>query len=134
MHPECRSKRLSYDANAMDLQLNDKVAIVTGSSRGIGLAISHALAAEGCRVTMCARTETRLRDAATEVIRTAGAADRVLAVTADVSTEAGAGDVVTRTVATFGGIDVVVNNVSSAGGGGLLDKPTRTGSWSSIRR
>ena len=68
----------------MDLQLNDKVAVVTGSSRGIGLAISHALAAEGCRVTLCARTESRLRDAAAEVARTAGSAERVLAVTADV--------------------------------------------------
>jgi 3-oxoacyl-[acyl-carrier protein] reductase len=105
----------------MDLQLNDRVAIVTGSSRGIGLAISHALAAEGCRVTMCARTEPRLRDAAAEVGLTAGAGGHVLAVTADVSTEAGARDVVSRTVETFGGIDVVVNNVSTAGGGGLLD-------------
>ena len=114
-------KRLSYDAIAMDLQLNDKVAIVTGSSRGIGLAISHALAAEGCRVAMCARTGPRLGEAATDVARTAGAADRVLAVPADVSLEHGASDVVTRTVETFGGIDVVINNVSSAGGGGLLD-------------
>ena len=105
----------------MDLQLNDKVAIVTGSSRGIGLAISQALAAEGCRITMCARTEPRLREAATAVGGAAGASDRVLAVQADVSTEAGAADVVTRTVETFGGIDVVVNNVSSAGGGGLLN-------------
>ena len=114
-------KRLSYDASAMDLQLNDKVAVVTGSSRGIGLAISHALAAEGCRVTLCARTESRLRDAAAEVARTAGSAERVLAVTADVSTEAGAAQVVTRTVERFGGVDVVVNNVSMAGGKGLLD-------------
>ena len=121
MHPECRTKRLSYDAFAMDLQLNDKVAIVTGSSRGIGLAISHALAAEGCRVTMCARSEPRLRAAATEVGRSAGSSDRVIAVTADVSTETGAGDVVARTVEAFGGIDIVVNNVSTAGGGGLLD-------------
>ena len=105
----------------MDLQLNDKVAIVTGSSRGIGLAISHALAAEGCRVTLCARTESRLLDAAAEVGRSAGSADRVLAVTADVSTEAGASQVVTRTVERFGGVDVVVNNVSMAGGKGLLD-------------
>ena len=121
MQPECRLKRLSYDANAMNLQLSDKVAIVTGSSRGIGLAIAHALAAEGGRITMCARTEARLRQAASEVERAAGAAGRVLAVTADVSTEAGAHQVVTRTVETFGGIDVVVNNVSMAGGGGLLD-------------
>jgi len=105
----------------MDLQLNDKVALVTGSSRGIGLAISHALATEGCRVTLCARTESRLRDAAAEVARSAGSPDRIVAVTADVSTESGAAQVVARTVETFGGIDVVVNNVSMAGGKGLLD-------------
>ena len=105
----------------MNLQLNDKVAIVTGSSRGIGLAIAHALAAEGGRITMCARTDARLRQAASEVERTAGGSGRVLPVTADVSTEAGAHQVVTRTVETFGGIDVVVNNVSMAGGRGLLD-------------
>jgi len=104
----------------MDLQLNDKVAIVTGSSRGIGLSIARALTAEGCRVTMCARTEPRLRDAAADVARTAGP-DRVLAVSADVSTEDGAAQVVSKTAETFGGIDVVVNNVSTAGGGGLLD-------------
>jgi 3-oxoacyl-[acyl-carrier protein] reductase len=105
----------------MDLELNGKVAIITGSSRGIGLAIAHALAAEGCRVAMCARTEARLRHAALDVAQTAGAAERVLAVPADVSTESGAGQVVRRTVETFGGLDVVVNNVSTAGGGGLLD-------------
>ena len=121
MHPKCRLEWLSYDAKAMDLQLNDKVAIVTGSSRGIGLAIAHALAAEGCRVALCARTEARLREAASEVEQTAGTAGRVLAVGADVSTEAGAGQVVARTVETFGGVDVVVNNVSMAGGRGLLD-------------
>ena len=121
MHPECRVKWLSYDADAMDLQLNDRVAIVTGSSRGIGLAIAHALAAEGCRLSLCARTEARLRQAASEVEQTAGRAGRVLAVSADVSTEAGAVQVVTRTVETFGGVDVVVNNVSMAGGRGILD-------------
>ena len=105
----------------MDLQLNDKVALVTGSIRGIGLAIAHALAAEGCRVAMCARTEARLGQAALEVGQSASVAERVLAIPADVSTEAGAGTVVARTVETFGGIDVLVNNVSMAGGGGLLD-------------
>ena len=121
MHSECRLKPLSYDADPMDLQLNDKVAVVTGSSRGIGLAIAHALAAEGCRVTLCARTDERLRHAAAEVARTAGTPDRVLAVRADVSADAGAAHVVARTVESFGGIDVVVNNVSMAGGRGLLD-------------
>jgi 3-oxoacyl-[acyl-carrier protein] reductase len=121
MQRECRTKQLSYDAGAMDLQLNDRVALVPGSSRGIGLAISHALAGEGCRVCLCARTESRLTAAAALVAQTAGSADRVLAVTADVSTEAGADQVVARAVETFGGIDVLVNNVSMAGGGGLLN-------------
>jgi 3-oxoacyl-[acyl-carrier protein] reductase len=105
----------------MDLQLNDRVAIVTGSSRGIGLAISHVLASEGCLVTVCARTEARLQEAAGEVARSAGAPNRVLPVTADVSTAEGAAEVVARTVDTFGGVDVLVNNVSMAGGKGLLD-------------
>ena len=105
----------------MDLELNEKIAIVTGSSRGIGLAIAHALAAEGCRVTLCARTEKPLRVAEADVARSAGAPDRVLAVTADLRTEPGAQRVVEATLSAFGGIDVLVNNVSQAGGAGLLD-------------
>jgi 3-oxoacyl-[acyl-carrier protein] reductase len=105
----------------MDLQLNEKVAIVTGSSRGIGRAIAHALAAEGCRVTLCARTGDRLHQVAAELAAAAGGADRVLAVPADVSTVAGVEQVVARTVDTFGGLDVLVNNVALAGGAGLLD-------------
>ena len=105
----------------MDLGLKDKVAIVTGSSRGLGLASAKALAAEGCLVTLCARTEGRLRDAAAEIATIAGGADRVLAVTADVSAAAGVEAVVERTAQTFGGIDVLVNNVGLAGGAGLLE-------------
>jgi 3-oxoacyl-[acyl-carrier protein] reductase len=105
----------------MDLGLNDKVAVVTGSSRGLGLASAKALAAEGCLVTLCARTEPRLREAAAEVAAVAGGSDRVLAVTADVSQPAGVETVIDRTVATFGGIDVLVNNVGLAGGGGLVE-------------
>ena len=105
----------------MDLGLMDKVAIVTGSSRGLGLASARALAGEGCRVCLCARTEARLNDAARELATTSGAADRVLAVAADVSTAEGIQQVIDRTIATFGGIDVLINNVGLARGGGLLD-------------
>ena len=105
----------------MDLGLKDKVAIVTGSSRGIGLAIAKALAAEGCRVCVCARTEPRLRDAAREAGEAAGGEQRVLAVAADVSRADGAERVVSRAVDAFGGIDILVNNVGAAGGGDLLD-------------
>lgn len=105
----------------MDLGLADKVAIVTGSSRGIGLAIAAALAGEGCRVTICGRTEATLREAARDVATRAGGSGRVLAVAADVSTAAGVQLVVDRTVEAFGGVDILVNNVATARGGGLLD-------------
>src|SRR5712691_354344 len=57
----------------MDLGLTDKVAIVTGSSRGLGLGCAAALVAEGCRVTVCARGEARLTEAAAALRTTAGA-------------------------------------------------------------
>jgi 3-oxoacyl-[acyl-carrier protein] reductase len=105
----------------MDLSLQNAVAIVTGSSRGLGLASARALAAEGCRVCLCARGAERLEEAAAEVAQVAGTPSRVLTVAADVSTTAGCEEVVKRTVARFGAIDVLVNNVGKAGGGGLLD-------------
>src|SRR5574341_941490 len=95
----------------MDLGLRDKAAIVTGSSRGIGLAIATSLAAEGCRVCLCARTDARLRTAADEIARIAGGSDRVLSVQADVSRADGVRSVIDTTAATFGGIDVLINNV-----------------------
>ena len=106
---------------AMDLALENKVAIITGSSRGLGLASAKALAAEGCRVCVCARTEGPLMAAVKELTLIAGGTDRVVPVVADVSTADGAQLVVDRTVDEFDGIDVLVNNVGSAGGGGLLE-------------
>jgi 3-oxoacyl-[acyl-carrier protein] reductase len=105
----------------MDLGLFDKVAIVTGSSRGLGLASAKALAAEGCRVAICARTDAPLQQAAAEVAAIAGGRDRVLTVTADLTRADGVQAVVDRTVETFGGIDVLVNNVGLGRGAGLLD-------------
>lgn len=103
----------------MDLGLLEKVAVVTGSSRGLGLASARALAGEGCRVTVTARGRDGL-DAAAASLMTQAGHDRVLAVQADVSTEAGAADVVSRTLERFGRIDVLVNNVGKAGGAGIV--------------
>ena len=105
----------------MDLGLKGKVAIVTGSSRGLGLAAARSLAAEGCKVTLCARQDVRLREAAKEVGAAGNGDDAVLPVVADVSSFDGAQHLVDRTAAAFGGIDILVNNVGLAGGGGLLD-------------
>jgi 3-oxoacyl-[acyl-carrier protein] reductase len=105
----------------MDLGLTDKVAIVTGSSRGLGLASARALVAEGCRVCICARGEESLAQAAIEVDAMARRPNMVLAVQADVSTSAGLELVFARTIETFGRLDVLVNNVGRAAGAGLLD-------------
>lgn len=105
----------------MDLALTDKVAIVTGSSRGLGLASARTLVAEGCRVCICARGSERLAEAALEIEAVARRPQMVLAVQADVSTPAGAELVTARTVETFGGVDILVNNVGKAGGADLLD-------------
>jgi 3-oxoacyl-[acyl-carrier protein] reductase len=105
----------------MDLALTDKVAIVTGSSRGLGLAAARALVVEGCRVTICARGSERLAEAALEVESGARRPNMVVAVQADVSTADGVALVVDRTVEAFGGVDILVNNVGRAAGAGLLD-------------
>ena len=109
----------------MDLALTDKVAIVTGSSRGLGLASARALVAEGCRVCICARGAERLAEAAVEVEAVARRPQMVLAVQADLSTAAGVELVIERTVDTFGGLDVLVNNIATAAGTDLLGTSDR---------
>lgn len=96
----------------MDLQLADKTAIVTGASRGIGLAIAEALAAEGVRVLGAARTVTP------ELDKVAAAT-----VSADLSTREGAKTVVAAAMSELGGIDILVNNVGAGdlNVGGFLD-------------
>ena len=87
----------------MDLELTGKVAIVTGSSRGLGLACAKALVEEGCRVTICARGEQRLAAAAADLRAAATGSDRVLSVAADLSTSDGVAAVISRTVEVCGG-------------------------------
>jgi 3-oxoacyl-[acyl-carrier protein] reductase len=105
----------------MDFQLTDKIAIVTGSSRGLGLASARTLVAEGCRVCICARGSEQLAAAAVEVEASARRPNMIMVVQADVSTADGIALVVDRTVETFGGLDILVNNVGRAAGTDLLD-------------
>ncbi|MEZ5290692.1 MAG: SDR family oxidoreductase [Vicinamibacterales bacterium] len=104
----------------MDLGLNGKVAIITGASRGLGLASARALVAEGCHVCISARGESGLAAAARELTAAARPPARVLAVAADLATEAGVHLVVDRTVEQLGGVDVLVNNVALARGADLV--------------
>jgi len=105
----------------VNLDLNGKIAIVTGSSKGLGLACATALVEEGCRVTICARGEDGLLDAVTKLRTLPGGDERVLAVQADLSTDKGVADVIIRTVETFGGLDILVNNVGLGKGAGIVD-------------
>jgi 3-oxoacyl-[acyl-carrier protein] reductase len=92
----------------MDLGLNGKVALVAASSKGLGKASAFALAREGARVTICARTEADLQAAAEEIRSETGA--EVLAVPADLTSAEGITSVVAATARRFGGVDVLVNN------------------------
>ena len=102
----------------MDLGLTGKVAIVTGGSRGLGLAGATALVAEGANVVMCARGEDALTRAAQQLQSTAKQS-RIVPVIADVSTEAGVRAVVDAALHAFGRIDVLVNNVGLGKGSDL---------------
>jgi 3-oxoacyl-[acyl-carrier protein] reductase len=105
----------------MDLKLTDKVVLITGSSRGIGLATAKAFAAEGCRVMISGRTAEQLTEAAAG-LRTSGSI--VATHTADVTRPDEAAGLVQETVAEFGGIDILVNNVGGGGGGARIADST----------
>jgi 3-oxoacyl-[acyl-carrier protein] reductase len=105
----------------LDLGLHDKIAIITGSSRGLGLASAAALVEAGCRVTICARGEAGLDEAASGLRRLARTSEHVLTVPADLASEHGVEQVVARTVDAFGGIDILVNNVGLARGGTITE-------------
>jgi 3-oxoacyl-[acyl-carrier protein] reductase len=104
----------------VELGLADKVAVVTGSSRGLGLASARALVAEGCRVCLCARGAEPLAEAALAVEAVARRPGMIATVQADVSTTDGIERVIAAAVETFGGLDVLVNNVGRAAGSDLL--------------
>lgn len=103
----------------MDLGLNGKVALVAASSKGLGKASALALAREGARVTICARTAAGLQAAADEIRQQTGA--DVLTVPADLSRAPDIENVVTATVERFGGVDVLVNNSGGPARGQFAD-------------
>ena len=92
----------------MDLQLKDKVALITGSTKGIGRAIADTLADEGCHVGVCARNEAEVEETvAALTAKGVKACGSVVDVTDAASLEAW----VTQCADTLGGIDIFVPNV-----------------------
>jgi NAD(P)-dependent dehydrogenase (short-subunit alcohol dehydrogenase family) len=91
----------------MDLELTGRRAVVTGGSRGIGLAVGRALAAEGADVALVARTEDVLERAAADVARESGRT--VIGVPADTGDDASVATMVGLVVVQLGGVDILVN-------------------------
>src|SRR3954451_14661466 len=110
----------------MDLGLKDRVALITGSSRGLGKASALALAREGARVVLNGRTAATLEAAAAE-LRAASTDQAVVTVAADVSTEAGCQHLFDAAHHAFGQVDILVNN---AGGGSRANLAAADGDWS----
>jgi len=92
----------------MDLELKDRVAIVGGSSKGLGRACAQALAQEGARVAVCSRSQANLDEAAQEIRDTTGS--DVLAFAGDLDRPETIRDLVATTVQRFGRLDILVNN------------------------
>lgn len=92
---------------AVDLELTGRRAVVTGGSRGIGLAVARSLAAEGADVALVARGEEALRRAAQEVADESGR--RVIWAVADTGDDASVAAMATSVTAQLGGIDILVN-------------------------
>ncbi|MDJ0665391.1 MAG: SDR family NAD(P)-dependent oxidoreductase, partial [Acidimicrobiia bacterium] len=93
--------------NNPDFSLKDKVALVTGASKGIGADLARALAAAGAQVALAARDEAKLHTVAAEIAAAGGEAATVAMDVSDVaSIEAGVAAAVDR----FGRLDILVNN------------------------
>jgi 3-oxoacyl-[acyl-carrier protein] reductase len=107
----------------MDLALRGKVAIITGSSRGIGRATAESFAAEGTHLVLNARGSEALYAVADELSRRG---IDVVPVVADVTTADGCQEVFDRAVDRFGRIDVLVNNV---GGGAASSITAEVAEW-----
>ena len=99
----------------MDLGIKDKVAVVTGGSRGIGKAIAHQLVAEGARVVICARGEDTLEETVASLKQAGG---DVMGVALDITRPEAPDTLFRKTVEAYEGVDILVGNA-----GGNRRKP-----------
>jgi 3-oxoacyl-[acyl-carrier protein] reductase len=102
----------------MELGLGGRRALITGGSRGIGLAIARALVAEGAAVALCARGEAELGAAVSSLVAAGG---RAVGIPADVTRPDDLAAAVHGAAAELGGLDLLVANAGGGVGGGLLD-------------
>jgi len=116
--PDQYSRATLYNSSTMDTGLKNRVAIVAASSQGIGRATAEGLAAEGCRVAMCARNAPALQAAAEHMQKKYGV--EVFTQALDVTDAAAVHRFVEAVVAKFGGIDICVTNAGGPPAKGFL--------------
>lgn len=105
----------------MEITVNEKVALVTGASRGIGLATARTLLESGAAgVTITSRRTENLEAAADELAEAGFGPDRVFAVAARADSDDDAEMAVTKTRERFGGLDILVNNAGTNPSGGPI--------------
>lgn len=105
----------------MDLELRDKVAVVTGGSVGIGLAIAEAFASEGVHLALCARKADRLDQRCQELRAKYGVT--VIGTPADVSRAEDVARFVSDIEREFGGADILVNNAGTGSNETIMEAP-----------
>jgi 3-oxoacyl-[acyl-carrier protein] reductase len=105
----------------MDLGLGQKVAVITGASVGIGLAVAEGLAAEGAHIVMAARDSDRLTREAERIAEKHGVPTR--AVACDVATSDGCRVLAAAAEETFGGADILINNAGTGSNETVLEAP-----------
>lgn len=103
----------------MDLELKNKVAVITGGSIGIGLAVAEALAQEGVHLALCARDEQRLTEQAAELAVKYGV--QAISVAADVSKADDVARFTQKINETFGGADILINNAGTGSNETILE-------------
>lgn len=105
----------------MDMGLKNKVAVITGGSVGIGLAVAEGLAAEGTNLLLCARDEARVAEKARYIADCYGV--KAVGVAADVSKAADVDAVVARAGQEFGGVDILINNAGTGSNEKIMTAP-----------
>lgn len=105
----------------MDLQLENKVAVITGGSMGIGLAIAQGLAKEKAHVVLCARDEAATAEQAQQIQRSYGV--QALGLGCDVTRPADMEAVVAAVEQTFGGADILINNAGTGTNETIMTAP-----------
>ena len=109
----------------MSTVLQNRAAIVTGASRGLGFEIARRYVEAGAHVLICARNEVPLERALSELRAVAVAGQSVVALPADVSREADVAALVARALREFGSLQILVNNAGIVGPSG----PTESVDW-----